>query len=126
MYIIPYYTRTKKGDITNSISLTVAWVFMKDGGKQIWKTESNKETVETIIKEYLNENGLYGSVKCVLKNTLFYEIDTEKTKLDTFYRWLEDGVEEGIDVWRPWFLLSGINEIEYDQIKVLREDVLKI
>ena len=127
MYIIPFYTKKKDGEITNTISLTVAWVFMKNGGKQIWKTEKEDESIKTVVQEYLVENGFIGNVRDIVENCLFYEIDTQKTKMDNFYRWLEDeSIDETVDIWRPWFFFTGSNELEYHQIKVLRDTILKV
>jgi hypothetical protein len=125
MYIIPFYTRTKSGEITKSIELTVAWIFMKENGKKIWKTEGSSDSVEEIVKEYMNENGFYGTVKEVLGNTIYFQVDTEKTQVNDYYRWLDD-VDETTDIWRPWFFFTGSNMEFPDQIKVLRDRVLKL
>lgn len=125
MYIVPYYTHKRKGDLTNSIELTVAWVFMKEGGRKIWKTDGNDTNIESIIQEYLVENGFFGNVKEVIQDTIYYEIDTTKTQVDNYYRWLEDDTEE-MDIWRPWFLVEGGKIEENKQIEVLRENILKI
>jgi hypothetical protein len=130
MYIVPFYTKTKEGSITNAISLTVAWVFMKEG--TIWKTEDTEsvdtESVDTIVKEYIEENGMYGKVNCVKGDTLYFEIDTTRTNMDAFYRWLVDDIEDiEIDIWRPYFFIKGSELVSVpEQIKVLRQEVLNI
>ncbi len=120
MYIIPYYTIHKNG-------LRGALVFMCKNGREFWKSDGN-ETSKTIVKEYLVENGFVGNVKEVRGEFLFYEIDRKATRLDDFYMWLDEGVKEDSDVWRPWFFLEDKQEFDGEKDKilsVLREIVLK-
>jgi hypothetical protein len=117
--IIPYYKRTKKGD---SIDITVLWIFMKDGGKTIWKTDEEC-TQEKVIREYIEENGFIGKITKYTENSLYYEIDTEKTNMENYYRWLDDGSED-MDIWRPWFVFTG-SKMEFPpQIQVLRDEIM--
>ena len=125
MYIIPFYTRTKQGEITKSIELTVCWIFMKEGGKKIWKTEKGNENIDDIVKEYIHENGFYGKVIQQKGNTIYFEVDTEKTQVNDYYRWLDDA-DENTDMWRPWFFFTGSTIELPEQIKVLRNDILNI
>ncbi len=124
MYLVPYYIRSKDGDTTKTIQVTVAWVFMKENGAKLWKTEHPNEKLETIVQEYFYENGFYGTVKKVTTDTLYFEVDTKKTMVDDYYRWLDD-VDESTDIWRPWFFLPGGSMDFPEQIKVLRDDVMK-
>ena len=106
MYIIPYYTVTKK--VHNNIDVKVVWIFMNNNGLNYWRVEEAdvKKTTKEIVKEYCIENGLIGNVKVIENGKLYYEIDLEKTKIDNFYKWMEDKIPEDADLWRPFFIFE--------------------
>jgi hypothetical protein len=109
MYIIPYYTVNKK--VHTNIDVRVVWIFMSNNGMNYWRTEDSdaKKSVKDVVQEYCIENGFVGNVKAIENGKIYYEIDLEKTKVNNFYRWLENNIPEDADLWRPFFLFEGIN-----------------
>jgi hypothetical protein len=45
--------------------------------------------------------------------------------VNDYYRWLDDA-DENTDMWRPWFFFTGSTIELPEQIKVLRNDILKL
>ena len=88
MFILPYYieepVQSKAG-----FQLWKAWVFLANGGKQVWETDEDCSEKE-VIDGYLTPNGFFGkTVKkgdCLLiqisKNTDFSELYTWKEFLE--------------------------------------------
>lgn len=102
MFIVPYYIETTKSQF--EFKLTTLWLFLTNEGTTVWETDEKKPTADFILREYLTPNGFYGKVKCIKENTLYFEIDTEKTKIQNFYNWIDDLTNE--EVWRPFFYVS--------------------
>ncbi len=76
-------------------------------GTTIWETDEKKPTRDFVINEYFIPNGLYGKVKCIKDNTLYFEVDITKTKVQNFYNWIDEEVNsESLEVWRPFFYVS--------------------
>lgn len=99
MFLIPYVRKS-------GLSL----VFLSDGGKRIWETAAEDETLEPeeFVREYFESNGLWGSVRpSPRKDVLLFEVDTTKTRLVEFYSSVDEFVPAGADVWRPFFWLEG-------------------
>ena len=82
---------------------------MAGSGKSLWKTDDEDD----IVREYLNENGLFG-VQMMDQNQnnsfVLYKVDPEKTQLKDFHRWSDilsadrkDTTEIPEHVWRPFF-----------------------
>lgn len=86
MYLVPYiHTKIKCGDVF----LHSLQVFLADGGNSFWKTEESAPTLETIRKEYCEENGIYVKKIQVAKQFAFCEVDGQRTNLNDFYKWNE-------------------------------------
>ena len=102
MYILPYIR--KQQDAPSSLPLTQLWLFLANGGRQVWQTDSGDSDPKVIVREYLEANGLYGT-PYVKGDCLYYAIDSNRTNIQSFYNWLDDGVEE-LEVWRPFFWLG--------------------
>ena len=105
MFILPYI---RKDPCSTEVPLTQLWLFLAQGGTQVWKTDEQTPTPEYIVREYLEANGLYGTA-CVKGDCLYYEIDTIKTNKNSFYTWLDEGVEE-LECWRPFFWLGDASD----------------
>ena len=101
MYILPYL---RKNPGASSLPLTQLWLFLTKGGKQVWQTEPQDTDPQSIVREYLEANGLYGTAH-VKGDCLYYAIDPTITNIQSFYTWLDDGVEE-LECWRPFFWLG--------------------
>jgi hypothetical protein len=106
MYILPYYLE-RTSQTQTEFSLQTLWLFLTEQGTALWETDEKKKvTPEFIVREYLTPNGIYGTVKCVKENTLFFEVDISKTKINNFYNWIDDEVNSDSEVWRPFFYIS--------------------
>ena len=111
MFIIPYYIETKQ---LENFKITKAWIFMAKGGTKYWETEEPTLTKAQVIQSYLQPNGIYGTVKCVKGNTLYFQVDQSSTKLADFYTWtdfLDKGqpIPHELDVWRPFLWVCDTN-----------------
>jgi hypothetical protein len=106
MFIVPYYMKTTNSQF--EFKLTTLWLFLTNQGTSVWETDEKKPTADFIVREYLTPNGFYGKVKCVKENTLYFEVDTEKTKIQNFYNWIDSDDENKNfeEVWRPFFYVS--------------------
>ena len=106
MYIIPYYTK----EIVSSCGfiLVKASIFLTEYGKFVW---FENETVENIISNYLEPNGLYGDhVKSDDKDVLYYKIDS-RTRLEDFYTYEENGEQ----CWRTFYTIMAGNQIQWER-----------
>jgi hypothetical protein len=64
------------------------------------------------LENYLIPNGFYGNVNKRTKTSLFFQIDTAKTKINDFYIWSdflkkEETVPTNIDIFRPFFWVDS-------------------
>jgi hypothetical protein len=113
MILIPYYSTEKSLSIGCKIS--TLWLFMAAGGREIWKVD---DTTETILREYFNENGLFGQhIPTSRSDVVLYKVDTEKTKLSDFHTW-SDALSTGTEpdhLWRPFFWLGEGSPGEIDR-----------
>jgi hypothetical protein len=101
MYILPYVLEDYKQS-NSEFAIRTLWLFLTQQGTALWETdEKGKVSNSFVVKEYLHANGIYGTVKCVKHNTLFYQVDTKKTNLDNFYMWNDESGND--EVWRPFF-----------------------
>jgi hypothetical protein len=86
MYLVPYiHTKTKCGDVF----LHSLQVFLADGGNSFWLTEESAPSLETIRKEYCEENGIFVKNIHRTEQFAFCEVDSQRTRLDEFYKWNE-------------------------------------
>lgn len=97
MFIIPYYldetiqSSPKVGGgaeapTTTEFKLWKAWVFLANGGKQVWETDEPCNTQETIDK-YLTPNGFVGQ-HTFYKGSLYFKMD-KSMNLTDLYSWKE-------------------------------------
>jgi hypothetical protein len=102
MYILPFVQ--KRGNA----KVNVLWCFLSEGGKRLWKTDSESECDPKLIEqEYLQPNGFGGgSVVCVRENCLFYELTNPN--FQDFYMWTESDAKE--ECWRPFFILGDTED----------------
>ncbi len=105
MFLVPYYLERTQSH--SEFKLTTLWLFLMKNGTTIWETDEKKPTRDFVINEYFIPNGLYGKVKCIKDNTLYFEVDITKTKVQNFYNWIDEEVNsESLEVWRPFFYVS--------------------
>jgi hypothetical protein len=105
MYIIPYVLEDSiesKSDFT----LQKIWLFLSHGGKQLWKIQ-DKISKETIIKEYLEENGFYGNVTYSDSEYIYYKVNTNKTQMSDFWFLFDEGANDSMDLWRQFYWIPG-------------------
>lgn len=108
MYILPYIL---KPPCSTEIPLTQLLLFMTNGGKDIWKTDEEKasfDTLDTLYSEYLEPNGFFGKVT-IKGDCAFVEVDQKRIRLDDYYFWTDDNVEDK-ECWRPFFYLGSSGE----------------
>lgn len=106
MYLLPYILQ--KGRSTASVPVWTAWVFLTNGGTQVWKTDEAELDTETIMREYMEPNGFVGCVKGVVGDAVYVEVDSGpgRTCMADFYL-LTDFLKKGtpppasLDIWRP-------------------------
>lgn len=115
MFLLPYVLEDyKKG--SSDFSVRTLWLFMTQNGTALWETdEKGKLSNEFVVREYLHANGFYGKVSCVKKNTLFFQVDTQKTNMDNFYMWTDDNLTEDSEVWRPFFWVGAAKADELNE-----------
>lgn len=111
MILIPYYTTEKTLSI--GCKMSTLWIFMAAAGKEIWKVD---DEVETVIREYFNDNGIFGEqMPTARSDVLLYKVDTKKTNIADFHTWT-DVLSTGSQpdhVWRPFFWLGeGFGQID--------------
>lgn len=127
MQILPYYITERKLPI--GCTFWTLWIFLASSGNEVWTTDEG-DTKETVVQEYLIDNGLFGEEKQTsIKDMLLYKVDTTKTNLKDFHTWSDKlsndtSVE---NVWRPFFWIGdsmygerdtwGCKE-EVDQLKL--------
>ena len=110
MFIIPYFLKSPKSS-TTGFAFTVAWIFTTDGGSNIWQTDEETLSEESILQDYLEPNGFIGTSKGIIENCLVFQVDPDKTNLSDFYTWT-DFLGKGqipplsCDVWRPFQWIS--------------------
>jgi hypothetical protein len=111
MILLPYYITEKTLPI--GCKVWTLWIFMSSAGKTFWKTED--EDRETVIREYLNENGIFGEELPSSDPFLMYKVDTEKTQIQDFHTWADIlSTRANPDhAWRPFFWLG---ESSYSQV----------
>ncbi len=79
---------------------------MSHGGKQLWHI-FDKNSVENIVKEYLDENGFYGTVTYSDSEYIYFNVDTQKTQMKDFWFLFDEGVNDSMDVWRQMYWIPG-------------------
>jgi len=99
MYIVPYYleesvqTSPKLGGgaaaptTLSEFKLWKAWVFLVNGGKQVWETEEPC-SVKEVVANYLTPNGFLGKVVHSTKTCVYFKID-RAMNLSDLYSWKE-------------------------------------
>lgn len=98
MYILPYY---KSKSIKNTLfNYECVCVFLVEKGKAIWQTDEEKPTLQYVIKNYLEPNGIVGEVS-VKGDTILCKIDLSSVNIDSFYTFVEQ--EKADEVWRPFY-----------------------
>lgn len=105
MILIPYYITEKSLPI--GCTLWTLWIFMAGSGKTLWKTDD--QDIDTIVREYLHENGIFGlqQLQQQQNSFLLYKVDTERTKLTDFHRWSDVLSESTAEhVWRPFIWIG--------------------
>ena len=110
MFIVPYILEpyhTSKSEF----KIWISWIFMVNGGKAIWETDEDSIGEREVVKQYLEPNNLFGTVKYCDSNVLLLEIDAKRTKFSEFYNWtdmLEGRIpaSNAIELWRPWMWIG--------------------
>lgn len=105
MYILPFTQIPLKA---SGFEATTLWLFLVNGGTQIWKTDEECSEEEEAVREYLEPNGFRGVSRGVWEDCLLYEVEAEVMK--GFYTWTDMLADREnlkyIDVWRPFLLLK--------------------
>jgi len=94
MFIVPYYI--EKPIKSKLFTTWKAWVFMANGGKELWSSEAGEsegesegESKKEIIENYLTPNGFSGKTRYDKKaNCLYMEISPD-TDFSDLYTWTE-------------------------------------
>lgn len=97
MFIVPYYI--EKPVKSKVFTTWKAWVFLGNGGTQVWMSEadqseaedatSQEDKVKDIVENYLTPNGFTGKTRYEKKaNCLYMEI-SPKTDFSDLYTWTE-------------------------------------
>ncbi len=90
--------------------MTSLQVFLSHAGKSVWKTdEPGVVHFKTILEEYCEPNGFTVLRSFLDKetNTVYLEIDAEKTNLQDFYSWEEAIVNPAKpECWRRFFFVK--------------------
>ena len=107
MYLLPYLLEKPKVS-SSEFTLHTLWLFLAKGGQALWKVETSdlQKKPQVLQKEYLEENGIFGTITCVKGDILYFCVDSNKTKRNDFYNWLDEGVTEETEVWRPFFWIE--------------------
>jgi hypothetical protein len=91
MFIIPYYI--EKPVKSKLFTTWKAWVFMANGGKELWSDAADEENkVKDVVANYLTPNGFTGKTRHDKKaNCLYMDINPESTRTDfsDLYTWVE-------------------------------------
>jgi hypothetical protein len=117
MFLLPFYTT--KSEVKDLFQFHTAWIFMLQGGSQIWETEEANLTFDEIDRLYFKPNGLSGKLFSIHENIVLYEIDQTQTKLSDFYVWneflsKEEPISQTKDIWRPFFYLDTVDTDNWD------------
>jgi hypothetical protein len=102
--LVPYYITEKTLPI--GCTIWTLWIFMESSGKSLWTTEDGRDT---LIREYLNENGIFGEEQPSVEPFLLYKVDTEKTQMKDFHTWSDILAHQDTKpehVWRPFFWIG--------------------
>lgn len=135
MHIIPYYltsrsTASTASTASNGFGMWTAWIFMRNGGKDIWETdEKGVVPNKTIVKNYLTENGFLGTVTCVKENVMYFKVDPAAMKMGDFYKLTDftaaaKPVPETVDIWRPFFWVG--NDLGADDEYYWKDEVVQM
>lgn len=99
MFIIPYYLdepiqqqSPKVGGgaaapTTTEFKLWKAWVFLANGGKQVWETDEPC-SVKEVVANYLIPNGFLGEVVHSTSTCVYFKID-KSMDFSNLYTWKE-------------------------------------
>lgn len=123
MKLVPFILTKKK---VNTFHVTSCNIFLSHAGKSVWKiNEPETVSLQTILQEYCEPNGLYVQKTFLdkLSQIIYLQIDTTKTNLSEFYSWEEALAhpnkpecwrkfyfiqdKEGADWWSPQGLIEG-------------------
>ena len=101
MYILPYY---ESKTIENSLfKLKCINLFLIEKGKGVWQTDEKKPSLQFVISNYLEPNGLVG--ECSVKgDTVLCKIDLSSVDMNSFYTFVEQDKAE--EVWRPFYKIE--------------------
>lgn len=120
MWIVPFFLGYQ-AQATAKFPLQCIWVFLSEGGTEVWQIDDSPTQAlspEDIYTEHCVSNGLIGTpFYSSSKNTLFVEINKEKTNINDFYSW-NDFFSKGqqppkeLDVWRPFFWLGETSDTD--------------
>jgi len=92
MFIIPYYI--EKPVKSKLFTTWKAWVFMANGGKELWISEANEaneasEKVKDVVANYLTPNGFTGKTRHDKKGNCLYMEISQNTDFSDLYTWGE-------------------------------------
>lgn len=111
MILLPYYTTEKKLPI--GCTLTTVWIFLASGGNDLWKVDDEHASLdkETIVQDYLVENGLHGELRSSTEKYVVYKVDPKATNMKEFHTWTDTlAGENAPNVWRPFFWIGTLGE----------------
>jgi hypothetical protein len=105
MKLIPYFLRKRN---QNTFCLETLNVFLAHAGKAVWTTEEQGLlSLDTILHDYCEANGLIVNQVFLEKDVAFLEVNPEKTNLSEFYTWEEALAKPGKpECWRRFYFLQ--------------------
>lgn len=95
MFIVPYYI--EKPVKSKLFTTWKAWVFLGNGGTQVWMSEADKSEAESeaaektkdVIANYLTPNGFTGKSRHDKKKNCLYMEISPNTDFSDLYTWSE-------------------------------------
>ena len=103
MFIVPYYI--EKPVKTKLFTAWKAWVFMGNGGTEVWMSEDGESSKhqKEVINNYLAPNGFAGKTRYDKKANCMYMEITPTTDFSDLYTWAEM-LKEAKDIPREFIL----------------------
>lgn len=105
MFIVPYYI--EKSLESKIFTTWKAWVFLANGGTEVWMSEADKdaadETQKDIIANYLTPNGFTGKTRYDKKTDCLYMEISSQTNFSDLYTWTEF-IKEAKDIPKEFIL----------------------
>ncbi len=114
MFLIPYYLE-QISHPKAEFSMTIAWVFLTEGGTHLWCSDDQEEVNQEFLEqEYFQANGFVGHTTLfdTERGLCCFQVDPAKTKFADFYMWTDflqkqEDIPQDCDIWRPFFWIGS-------------------